>query len=260
MKKYVFLVLLYFGSLQGNPLLELLSQSIPIREDGKINIPQNIKHIKLDIGLSYSAPMSQQWLSNEDDLWVFGFEPDPTSVSTIQKGVIKQDPFHGEPLNPKYVGENFFLVPCALGLHSGELVDFHITKNDCGCSSLYRPKNFEIEKVIKVPVFRLSDFFDLMPWDTHPIVEYIKIDAQGSDLDIVKSAGSYLQERVIYITIEPEDYHYENTINSERAIDQYMEEIGFRRVYGFNTTDPTYFNPRFIDYIRKNKVKIFQNG
>ena len=84
------------------------------------------------------------------------------------------------------------------------------TKNDCGCSSLYEPSNFEVAKIIDVPIFTLADFFDIFPFDTHPIIEYIKIDAQGADLDIVKSAGHYLKDRVIYITIEAEDLHYKN--------------------------------------------------
>lgn len=260
MKKWIFLLWVFSSSLTGNVMEEFASSHVPMRSDGKIDIPATIRHIKLDIGLSYSAPMSQQWLSCEEDLIVFGFEPDPTSVATIKQGAIKQHPAHGEPLEIRFVGKSMFVFPCALGLQSGGFIKFFVTKESCGCSSLYYPAFFEVEKVLEVPVFRLSDFFDLIPFDTHPVIDYIKIDAQGSDLDILKSAGRYLEERVVYVTAEPENDQYKGTVNSVHDMDCYMRSIGFRRDYSHDTGDPTYFNPRFSEYIRKNKIKIYQRG
>lgn len=260
MKHCLAFLFLILGSLQAQTMKPFISTHVPMRSDGKIDIPSNIKHIKLDIGLSYNAPMSQYWLSHENDLLVFGFEPNLTAVESIKKGAVKQNPSHGDPLDTKYLGTRFFVIPCALGLQSGKSMDFYITKKDCGCSSLYRPTSFEVEQIVQIPVFRLSDFFDLLPLDTHPIIDYIKIDAQGSDLDIVKSAGHYLQDHVVYITIEAENTQYANTINSAEAIDRYMRDCGFVKDLSHSTSDPTYFNPRFRDYVRKNKVTIFQRG
>ena len=245
---------------QPQDLKTLVSKIIPLRHDGKIEIPSHIKHIKLDIGLSYNAPMSQQWLSRENDLLVFGFEPNPTSVASILQGARKKDFSHGDPLEKRFIGTNFFLIPCALGLSNDTMIKFFVTSKDCGCSSIYQPKDFEIERIINVPIFSLSSFFDLFPFDSHPIIDYIKIDAQGADLDIVKSAGHYLEERVIYITIEAENSQYENTVNSSQDIDNYMRSIGFIRHITSYTSDPTYFNPRFSDYIRTHNVQIYQKG
>lgn len=94
---------------------KFISQTVSLRPDGKIEIPAHIKHIKLDIGLSYSAPMSQYWLTHENNLLVFGFEPNPAAVASILKGAKKRHPDHGEPLETKLIGKNFFLIPCALG-------------------------------------------------------------------------------------------------------------------------------------------------
>lgn len=239
---------------------KMVSKILPLRSDGKIEILSHIKHIKLDIGLSYSAPMSQYWLSHEDHLLVFGFEPNPTSVNSILQGAVKQHPSHGDPLDKKYIGEKFFLIPCALGQSSNTVIKFFITKDDVGCSSIYLPKYLEVERVIEVPIFSLAAFFDLFPFDSHPVIDYIKIDAQGADLDIVKSAGHYLAERVIYLTIEAENINYVNTLNSELEIDRYMKSIGFVRFKSEYTGDPTYFNPRFTHYVQQNKVQIYQNG
>jgi hypothetical protein len=56
---------------------------------------------------------------------------------------------------------------------------------------------------IKVPVYSLKHFFDIFPWDKYEYIEFIKIDTQGSDLDVVKGAGEYIK-KVVYITIEAE--------------------------------------------------------
>ena len=235
-------------------------KNIPFRADGKFDIPDYIKHVKLDVGLSYSAPMSQYWLSRESDLAVFGFEPNPAAVNSILAGATRQHPTHGDPLEKRFIGDRFFLVACALGESVAPTIKFFITKNDCGCSSVYTPKYFPIDRIIEVPIYPLTDFFELFPFDTHPVIDYIKIDAQGSDLSIVKSAGHYLEERVVYITIEAEDALYEDTTNSVQAIDDYMKSIGFVRHFSPYTSDPTYFNPRYSDYIKKNDVKIYQKG
>ena len=122
------------------------------------------------------------------------------------------------------------------------------------------PKDFPIERIIEIPIFSLSDFFDLLPFDSHPVIDYIKIDAQGSDLNIVKSAGDHLKERVIYVTLEAENTQYENTVSSYQDIDNYMHNIGFVRYTSPNTSDPTYFNLRYSDYVKNHEIQIYQKG
>jgi Methyltransferase FkbM domain len=244
----------------GVNLKEIVSQSIPLRQDGKIHIPAHIKRVKLDIGLSYSAPMSQYWLTHEDNLLVFGFEPNPASIASILGGnIIRKDPAHGEPLDKKLLGKSFFLIPCALGLAKNTVIPFFVTLPD-GCSSIYAPKYIPVERIIEVPIFSLADFFDLFPFDTHPVIDYIKIDVQGADLDIVKSGGHYIMERVVYITLEAENDHYKNTTNSFLAINNYMHSIGFVPYPSPYTSDPTYFNPRYTEYVKQHNVQIYQNG
>lgn len=263
MMKQVMCAVLFFYSIVPlcNDAVDFKSyiQSIvPLRADGKIAISESIRHVKLDIGLSYSAPMSQQWLLREDDLIVFGFEPNPESVRSILQGATKRHPAHGEPLEARFIGTQFFLIPCALGLSETGSLPFYVTAGDCGCSSLFKPKAIPVERIIEVPILSLADFFALFPFDTHPVIDYIKIDAQGADLDIVKSAGHYLTEHVIFITIEAEDNQYEGTVNNGDAINAYMHSIGFIPYASRSTMDPTYLNSRFVEYIKQHEVKIFQ--
>ena len=114
-------------------------------------------------------------------------------------------------------------------------------------------------KLKNVPIFPLSEFFDLFPFDTHPVIEYMKIDAQGSDLDIAKSAGSYLS-KIVFVTLEAENFYYENTDNSCQSIVEYMYSAGFLLCNSGTTEDPTFINKEFINYASDHKIVPFQKG
>lgn len=212
------------------------------------HIPDDIKRIKIDIGLSYSAPQSNIWLNNDKDLFVFGFEPNPECVESILAGSIKKrEIFHGDPLSNENKSR-FHLFPIALSdVDEPSEMDFYMTSKDCGTSSLMEPISFEIKSKITVPVFSLKHFFDLFPWERFDFIEYIKIDAQGSDLKILKSAKNYLSERVVFVTAEPENNSYVNcSDNSYQNIKSYMESQGFLEIKHHNTHDPTFVNSKFI--------------
>ena len=227
------------------------------------NIPEKCTHVKLDIGLSYSAPQSQKWLEYENELMVFGFEPNPECAEIINKGNIqKRHHEHGEPLNQKYIDEGRFILNnyALSNVETTEYMDFYINKKDCGTSSLFRHDEMylgPIDKEIKVPVISLKIFFDNFPWNRFEYIDYIKIDAQGSDLNILKGAGEYLTDKVVYVTAEPDGNQYfgANECNTQNIIN-YMESINFMFIKHPNTTDPTFINKKFIHL--KDKIYISQ--
>jgi FkbM family methyltransferase len=228
-----------------------------------ITFPENIKRIKLDIGLSYGANNSHNWMTQEKDLYVFGFEPNPDCLEVLRKGgIVAQQPFHPQPISDEHLKSRFKIMPVALNnVDTPGEIDFFKMQNDCGTSSIHQPIDSfigPVKEVVKVPVYSLKHFFDEFPWDKYDHIEYIKIDAQGSDFDILKSAGDYLRERVVYVTAEPEMWQYANCQhNSEHNMTQYMESQSFVRVKTPNTHDPTYFNTRFEQY---RDVYIYQKG
>ena len=114
------------------------------------NIPDNIKNIKIDIGLSYNAPQSNNWLSNEENLLVFGFEPNPDSVQNIlQKNIVKRHEGHGEPLRNEFINDSKFrLIPFALNnIIQPTTSIFYSMANDTGTSSLYKPVNLNVDPI-----------------------------------------------------------------------------------------------------------------
>ena len=218
-------------------------------ENNKIKLNKNINRVKIDIGLSYHAPQSAIWLHNEKDLQVFGFEPYPQNVEYIKMG--KDNPIQSTyKVEKKNIEDgSFVLIPCALSNKIGKL-NFYVT-DDPGCSSLFQPKKnivSPIRDIIKVPVFSLKHFFDLFPWDKMPIIEYIKIDAQGADLNILKGAEEYLTERVVYVTAEADGFQYIGAESSNtKLMVKYMKSIGFHHIKHKNTKDPTFLNKKFMD-------------
>ena len=227
-----------------------------------INIMNNIKKVKIDIGLSYNAPHSNLWLDNDTDLIVFGFEPDIDSVNCIlSQNIVKKQPSHGTPIKNEYINTRFFIMPVALDNVIDPIEkDFYVLQNDCGTSSLYHPHSNlgEIRKIYKVPVFSLKHFFDIFPWDRFEYIEYIKIDAQGADLNILKSAQDYIK-KIVYITAEPEHNSYDNTeTNNIENITSYLEEQNFIKIIHPNTIDPTYINKNYLHL--KDSIYICQCG
>ncbi len=227
-------------------------------------IPPGIQRIKIDVGLSYGAPQSQIWLNHDKDLFVFGFEPNQDNIDCIKAGNIqKKHPAHGTPLSDENANR-FIVIPVALGGQSdnGSTMDFYQMKNDSGTSSLKKPIDPSIgpiQSIIQVPVWSLKHFFDHFPWERFPLIEYLKIDAQGYDLDILKGAGDYLRERVIWVTAEPEWAPYENCgHNTSANIRIYMESQGFEFVHHPNTSDPTFVNTAYKD--TANHIFIYQKG
>jgi FkbM family methyltransferase len=245
----------------------LISNNIPF-ENGKIKIPEYIKKIKFDVGIAIEAIHTENWLNHDkDDLLVFGFEALPLCIEETTKYF--QQPVskwtNENYIDLKWLHNNFIIIPIALGNKSKELVDFYVTNSvNVGCSSIYKPSellktiNIEIDKIIKVPMFTLYDFFELLPLEKIDYIEYIKIDVQGSDLQVIKSGKHFIQDKVVYVTLEPEVGQYigaeDNTV--ENMI-KYMNSIEFDYINHYNTFDPTFLNRKFKHLADKVYIRQF---
>ena len=220
------------------------------------DIPKNIKHYKIDIGLGMNNIHSQDWLKYEKDLFVFMFEPNIDSKNSSLENTNKIKDIIQTNSNA------FTIIPVALSnVENQTTMEFYSMLNDGGTSSLYKPININRLGPVKnknlVSVFSLKHFFDLLPWDKIEYIEYIKIDAQGSDFDIIQSAGNYLSERVVFITAEPEnnDYQYCNH-NTCENMTNYLLSQNFEKINHPNTDDPTFINKKFKHLY--DKIYIYQ--
>lgn len=184
-------------------------------------IPLKCTHIKIDIGLSYNAWHSEIWLDKEDDLVVIGIEPEPNSIECIKTGIIDRNKIGklttGKPFNTKYIEDNrFILLPYAID-NVDKLVTkkMYIEDGDVGTSSLYEfnnsTTNFSVREIVDVKVINLKMLFDIFPWDKFQYIDYIKVDTQGADLNVLKSAGNYLKDKVVYVTVEADGHQYKDS-------------------------------------------------
>lgn len=206
-----------------------------------LSIPDNITHIKIDIGLGMYNSNSINWLCNEENLFVFMFDPNADSISSSTLSMRNKH---------NISDDNYKIFPIAISnVNEPSTMEFYSMEKDGGTSSLYKPidqKLGPVKQILSVPVYSLKHFFDMFPWNRFEYIEYIKIDAQGADLDIIKSAGSYLKDRVIYITAEPEDSQYENCLNNTADnMEQYLITQDFIKIQHPNTRDPTFINRKF---------------
>ncbi len=232
--------------------------------NNKIKIPLQCTHIKIDIGLSYTAPISNKWLLKEPDVFVLGFEPNPHCYKMIMTSNFPPTTFPDFNLEKRFIDEGRFnCFNMALSdVDNITTQQFYINQRDYGTSSLYSHNQTTlgpIEQVVDVTVTNLKMVLDIFPWDKFEYIDYIKIDAQGSDLKILKGAGDYLKERVVYVTAEPDGHYYSGSEDcNEENIDKFMLSQGFIRIKNPNTTDPTYINSKFEHL--KDKIWIHQCG
>ena len=241
----------------------LKKSGVPFDSNGKIVIPSWAKHIKLDIGLAYNAPHSQIWLTKEPDTLVFGFECNPQAVSLICSPFNhKIHPAHGEVLEFKYINTRAYIIPVALGKERNSAMKFYVTDGDGGNSSFFEPSQYETrfhtKEIINVPMYTLSDFFELLP-DSLKYVDFIKIDAQGADLDILKGAGDWITKKVVFITAEAEvGNSYLGVTSNDAMVKDYMKTKNFSHIKHLHTEDPTFVNETLLQYT--NEVSIYQKG
>lgn len=251
---------------------ELLLQSgIEFNDDGFIKIPQWVKRIKIDVGLSDGAPQSAKWLEQEPDLLVFGFEPNHRNVAAIKC----RDSDWSVTLNPKKIGHSFYLIECALSnVSKMELTPFFCTSNDPGCSSLLEPNEFPVDEVIKVQTWSINHFLDYFPFHQIPYIDFVKTDCQGVDIDVIKGSSKYLDKIAIF-TCEADDTRYKGSHNSLEALQSLFRKYGFfqyksymsftSKIWGprlkrIHVEDPTFINQRLAQIIVKNRIQAYQEG
>lgn len=203
-----------------------------------VTIPSHINKLKFDIGLSYNAPVSRKMLEQDANLFIYGVEPNIESINSVNEYV------------SEYLNSNrMCILPFALdNVEEPTEREFFNTSNDPGCSSLHKPvvNNITVGSVNTVTTYPLFTLFENINWTRFNYIEWVKIDAQGSDLDILKSAKNYLHDRVVYVTAEPGGHQYENCENcTANNINEYMLSQNFLPVYD-RVSDPTFINKKFM--------------
>jgi FkbM family methyltransferase len=142
--------------------------------------------VVFDVGANNGSSSIPLAISNPTHL-VFAFEPTPEMIKIIQSQVVSL--------------ENYVIVPKAVSDYDGP-AEFNVAGNwDWGCSSLLNFSNksqtewpgrtdFSVTYKLNVDVIRLDTF---IKENLINKIDYLHIDTQGSDLNVLKGLGEYLE-------------------------------------------------------------------
>lgn len=124
--------------------------------------------------------------------------------------------------------------PVAVSKESGE-VDFHRTKN-LNCSSLYAPNQEFLDRFMEVgDFFRITETIllkvvaldEYLPQHGINDIDFIELDTQGSELDILQGAKGFLSSSVLGVRVEVEFspmYHNQPLFAD---VDLFLRQFGF---------------------------------
>jgi len=169
----------------------------------------------IDVGAK--GGLQSNWKNVEKYLQVVGFEPDNRAFRDLEKNA-----------SPKRI-----YINKALYEHKGA-VDFHVTKKE-GNSSIFIPNRtfleqfpdpgrFDVSKISKIEVDSIDN---QLKKHTVEDVDFIKVDAQGADLSILKGSVKTL-ENVFGLEIEVEFSRIYEKQPLFSDVDQFVRGFGFQ--------------------------------
>jgi hypothetical protein len=129
-------------------------------------------------------------------------------------------------------------------------------------SSLLEPSELisnQVKEVIDVTVCSFYHILKKIDWDRFQHVELVKIDTQGKDLDIIKSAGNLL-EKIVYLNCEINTFNYYKNNPKPNEFDSLLIENNFIPILDNSfvdgeVVDRTYLNKKFEHL--KNNINYF---
>ncbi len=213
----------------------------------KINLPNGCKRIRIDIGLAGTAPNTYAWSQELEDCFIIAIEPIERNLRCSTYFV---------PNSQK--NNNILWIQGAIDdVERVERRNMYVTKKDNGCSSLYQPVEFEVSREEEVGVASLSTILSSLDWGDLEYVEYLKIDTQGNDLQVLKSAGEFL-DKVAMLEVECTthgDYHNAPT---EIEIIEFLNSRGFSL---HKNCEDSYVNGTYVDRMfYNNKFESMRNN
>ncbi len=175
------------------------------------------RRIWIDVG-AHRGETTFESARRDPNLLVYAFEPD-VAVAAHRYGLLP----------------NFVVLPLAVSDRDG-FREFHVSSNDATSSLLaFDPERLKqwrgggrIKTVrrVQVPTIRLDTFLDVMGIAR---VDYLKIDAQGHDLEVLLSLGDRIRDvaelKVEACAIARPLYH--DAHNQTATVTEFLQRHGF---------------------------------
>lgn len=199
--------------------------------DGRLPIPDFVDHLMFDVGLAFNAPNSIGYLRRNPKSFVIGFEPNPHQyfsyfassgfaenpwilsnsgrAARIERARRRKNKFlrgtswakNTEEFLPKELRSQFLPVPVAITETNYEHRNLFLHTHE-GSSSLDPGWNGIGADAKSLPVLgmRLDFFIKLIP-NRFSWLSHLKVDAEGLDISVLRSAGQELS-RFVYVSVE----------------------------------------------------------
>ena len=188
----------------------------------RLKLPSSVTRVWVDVGTHAQAGVTRPFLNTENDLFIIGFEP-----NHFQWGEIATSP---DPAKTHDWGKghpNFWAIHAAASSENG-YATFHRSSSNM-CSSLNdmtsRMSGTDCGKVQEefvVNVLALETVLKLVPPEVR--IEFVKIDAQGHDLDVAKGLKTML-DRTEHIMLECQvKAMYEGSATAEVVVNWFQEQ------------------------------------
>lgn len=205
---------------------------LPLNENGNIIIPEGTSRVMIDVGTSFNWPNSVGWLRRHpDDAVVMGFEPDmdmwcgAKCAHHFADNLWLLDGGSRTEYFAQEFTERVFFLPVAIGNYNGYSL-FNINEGH-GRSSILDSDKHNVKYKSLIPVLRLEEVIKRIP-EYIEYIEHLKIDAQGYDFEVIKSAGETI-EKCAVITVESGMDSYIGEFKTADMV-RYIRSKGFREI------------------------------
>lgn len=191
-----------------------------LRRSGNALLKRNsISGIWIDVG-AHHGETTLGYANYNPGLTIYAFEPNLRAAASLMGHA------------PNYV-----VIPMAIAESDGH-AEFHINAFDAASSLLPMDEDtrrswtggeaLRVESTVSVPTIRLDTFMHLLSLRR---VDFLKIDAQGADLAVLRSAGSRLADIakiILEVDVTPVAL-YEGAPTKDEIV-SYLKDAGFSLV------------------------------
>jgi FkbM family methyltransferase len=175
------------------------------------------RRIWIDVG-AHEGELTFPFAAADSSLLVYAFEPNLHAASRIM-GCLR----------------NYVVLPIAvserdghaeLNLNAYEQSSSLLPADEEGVKEWVTEQKFQVVGTVTVPTMRLDTFMNDAGIE---FVDYLKIDAQGLDLEVVKSAGDRLRDVAkVQLEATTSSYRQYEGAPGKSVIIEYMNSQGFR--------------------------------
>jgi FkbM family methyltransferase len=178
---------------------------------------RSYRRVWIDVG-AHEGETTFPYAAANPWLLVYAFEPNLRAASRVMGRL-----------------RNYVVLPFAISERDGS-AELQLNAYEQS-SSLLRPdpegikrwvteQHFEVVGSVVVPTIRLDTFINAVGLKT---IDYLKVDAQGLDLEVVRSAGDRLEDIAkVQLEVTTAAYQQYEGVPAKSVIVDFMESKGFR--------------------------------